>query len=619
MKRFKYLSNIALIGLLALGATSCDDFLTLYPQDRVVEENFWEDKFDLEGVRYGAYKQMASTIKQFIIWGDIRSDAYVVNTNYNSLQGDYYTYKKITEGRLDTTLTIYDWGDVYKTINFCNKVLSHGDEVLERDPQFTSTEWQQMKAEMTALRALNYFYLLRSFKDIPYTETVINSDEEVQAYSATPQMDVLDKMIEQVRQVEGKGRNRNAKLADTRGLMTNTAISALLAEMYLWRSALREGRGFSTDSVHSDADSVIYYGQRSLDFLATQNQQLTNSSFDRYQAKTDDFGSGLSNAPLIKNEDMQNEYNAKQSVYVTSFSSIFRSGNSDESIFELQFSASDQNSSEFLQSFFGHESGTHFCASTQAMKNANIDKDKDSRMWYSCMTWAYDGDDKEFAEGYVYKWEQPTFYFINGNLSIASTNFTKYTNWIFYRQTDVMLMMAEALAVKGEYKKCRDIVDAIHKRSVLDQTTGLSTSGDSNKDKCIDLVMRERLIEFVGEGKRWFDLVRYAERVGGGHNPDPYEPQYTDGADGVSKMVTNYLGKGAYNKLVSNLKNRIKNRYGLYCPIYFKELRANKYLIHQNPVWDRKKGTDTDADADNGADAETETDTEADTESSVEE
>ena len=158
-----------------------------------------------------------------------------------------------------------------------------------------------------------------------------------------------------------------------------------------------------------------------------------------------------------------------------------------------------------------------------------------------------------------------------------------------------MLMMAEAYAVIGELKKCKDIVDAIQKRNMLDQTTGLSKTSDNNKDKCIDLVMRERLIEFVGEGKRWFDLVRYAERISGGHNPDPREPEITDGADGVSKMVTNYLGKGAYSRLQQNLKNRIKNRYGLYCPIYYMELRANKYLIRQNPVWDRRKGPDTDA------------------------
>lgn len=593
MKRFKYLSNFALLGLMALGAASCEDFLTIYPQDRVVEENFWEDKNDLEGVRYGAYQHMAGTIENLIIWGDIRSDAYQVNPVYDSEQKNYFTYKKICEGQIDSTLTQYDWGSVYTTINYCNKVLSHGEEVLARDAQFTRTEWEQMKAEMTALRALNYFFLIRAFKDIPYTEVVINSDEEVQAYSATPQMEVLDKLIGQVRQVAGKGRNRNAKLNDTRGLMTNTSIYALLAEMYLWRSALREGRGFSEDSIRSDADSVVFFGQRSLDALALQNEQLTNSEFDRSRNKTDDFGSGLNNAMLIKNEDMENSYNAQQSVQIPSYTAIFNNGNSDESIFEIQFSNSDQRENNFVNSFWGHENSTHFSSSEQAMKNIYGGSDdlmnKDTRMWYSCMKKTYDSGNEPLQEGYVLKWTHTRFGFISGEFK-ATFEPSRFHNWIFYRMTDVMLMMAEAHAVLGNFQQCRNIVDAVHKRAQLDQKTVLSANSDNTKQKCIDLVMKERLIEFIGEGKRWFDLVRYAERIGGGHNPDPREPQYTDGAEGVAQMVTNFLGKGAYSRRAQNLKNRIKNRYGLYSPIYYKELRANKYLITQNPVWDRRKG-----------------------------
>ena len=55
MKSFKSRYYIIfLAGLLTLGTSSCTDWLTIYPQNRVVEENFWEDKNDLEGVRYGA-------------------------------------------------------------------------------------------------------------------------------------------------------------------------------------------------------------------------------------------------------------------------------------------------------------------------------------------------------------------------------------------------------------------------------------------------------------------------------------------------------------------------------------------------------------------------------------
>ena len=92
-------------------------------------------------------------------------------------------------------MSCFDWEGVYKTINLCNKVLKYGPEVLERDKQFTTTEWYYMRAEMTALRALSYFYLIRAFKDVPYTTKLINSDTEVETFPLTNQLVVLDSII----------------------------------------------------------------------------------------------------------------------------------------------------------------------------------------------------------------------------------------------------------------------------------------------------------------------------------------------------------------------------------------------------------------------------------------
>lgn len=605
MKRFNIISKTVLLGLFGISMISCTDFLTLYPQDRVVEENFWEDKNDLEGVRYGAYKQMISTLSNFVAWGDIRSDAYL----YNPDNPNSSNYEEAMMANPDSTMTFYDWAGVYTTINFCNKVLSHGDLVLERDPQFTPTEWEQMRAEMVALRALNYFYLIRSFKDIPFTFDVISSDEDVRIFGPTLQMDVLNTLIADVRQVVGQGKSRFPSMNDTKGLMTNTAIYALLADMYLWRSALREGRGFATTDVNSDADSVVFFGQKSLDALAKQNEQITastNENTGRRLNKKVDFGSGLSNALLIRNEDLLIDYNSNSSsIEVESYANIFQTQNSEESIFELQYSRTDDRSNGFVKSFWGYNADKTFtlAASQQAVNNALGDlMNKDCRVWYSCQDEQYmyttsreTNSNNKGGLFLVTKWLDSDFDRSNGTLYTdirSGVEETNYCNWIIYRMTDVMLMMAEAHAVLGNLDKCKAIVDAIQKRSMLDQesASGLSKTSDNTKEKCIDLVMKERLIEFMGEGKRWFDLVRWAERVGGGSNPDPREPQYTDGAQGVKDMVNNYLAKGSYAQYKSNLVSRMKNRYGLYSPIYYREISANKYQFPQNPSWNREKG-----------------------------
>ena len=148
---------VCLTGLLALGTSSCTEWLTIYPQDRVVEENFWEDKNDLEGVRNGAYRQMAGTLSSLIFWGDVRSDNFKENGGFQGNMTTHNRYIEIVSGMPDSSMAEFEWGGLYKTINYCNKVLQHGDEVLARDKQFTTGEWIQMRAEMTALRALNYF------------------------------------------------------------------------------------------------------------------------------------------------------------------------------------------------------------------------------------------------------------------------------------------------------------------------------------------------------------------------------------------------------------------------------------------------------------------------------
>lgn len=612
MKRITYIYSSILLGLFGLGMSSCNDFLTLYPLDKVVEENFWEDKNDLEGVRYGAYLQMTNTLEKFIAWGDIRSDAYT----YNEENPNTSDYREIMLANPDSTMGCYDWGGVYTTINYCNKVLSNGAAVQEKDPQFTATEWQQMKAEMVGLRALNYFYLLRAFKDIPFTFDVISSDEDVRDFTNTSQMDVLNALIDDVKAVAGQGKSRFPADRDTKGLMTNTAIYALLADMYLWRSALREGRlnvktgdpVYTEEDVKADAENVIFYGQKSLDALALQNEQVINSSFDRGTNNRAPFGSTLENANLIKNEDMQEGYTSNSaSIDVTSFRSIFRNGNSEESMLEIQFSSSDQRKSNFLRDLWGYNANKKFplCVSDEAVKealNGNTTLfNEDCRTWYSCTSgnymyyqlplsgkseskyyyltkWMHDYFDKSTATGTLY-------------VNIMSDHAQdSYHNWIIYRMTDVMLMMAEAYAITGNYAKCRNIVDAVHKRSMLDQKTGLSANSDNNKAKCINLVMRERLVEFLGEGKRWFDLVRYAERIGGGTKADPREPQFYNGSDGVRDMVETFMAKGAYSKLKENIISRIQNRYGLYSPIYYRERSANHYLLPQNPVWNREQG-----------------------------
>ena len=645
MKKINHIYKSAcLFGLLAVGVASCEDYLTIYPTDRVVEENFWEDMNDLNGVRYGAYKQMASTVGNIFIWGDLRSDSYKLNTETHSEQDSHDQLSNVLIGMPDSSMSIYDWGGVYKTINLCNKVLKYGPEVLEKDKQFTTTEWIYMRAEMKALRALNYFYLIRAFKDVPYTTKLINSDSEIETFPLTNQLVVLDSIILDCESVAGQARNRFANNTDTKGMITNAAIYSMLADMYLWRASLHEGRGIKNDTVrvvkpdgvdsiaHSiigDYDLAVKWADKALEAHHNQVQDYFSSMTFGSTSYIETVSYGLNNVDLIKNDFTGAHQNT--SPIITSQREIFYKGNSIESILELQYRSSDGLENNVVNNLYGYSTRANLMVAEDAMKEA-CEKDEklqkfDTRMWVGCQI--YINDTQAKSGYYCLKYQDPLF-ILEGQganrkimfADIVSSSLTSYNNWIIYRTTDVMLIKAEALAcAKKETATVKSILNAINRRSYCDIEEGKQPSEDGSGTVgdvkiaqdwtgkkastpkipgLVKTVMNQRQIELIGEGKRWFDLVRCAERYckNDADSPDEREnpegvqkgePGYVgNGMSGMSAMVECFMQNSVSNSY-STLINRFKNRWGLYCPIYEQEVKASRGVILQNPVWNKSR------------------------------
>lgn len=156
--------------------TSCEDYLTIYPTDKIVEADFWKDKNDVDNMRAAVYYQMASAgvTERILTWGEFRSD----NMLLTDMSKTDYLY--LQDAILMPTNGSFDWSPFYKGINYCNKILENGERMVQSkvDPSFTAGEWQPIKAEVMAMRALNYFYLVRAFRDVPYVEKCVNTDTE---------------------------------------------------------------------------------------------------------------------------------------------------------------------------------------------------------------------------------------------------------------------------------------------------------------------------------------------------------------------------------------------------------------------------------------------------------
>ena len=353
-----HITNIALCGLLAAGVgtglTSCDDFLTITPSSSIVEEDFWQDRNDLNSAVFACYKRMVDNdmLSKYIYWGEVRSD----NFERSSTIGATSETAQIMNANLLETYRGFAWTPMYNAINYCNKVLAHGPEVVANDESFSEGEWTPIRAEIITLRALCHFYLVRTFGEIPYITVDYNNDSQELKAPQSTQLEVLDNIIADLEEVKDQAMVDYGNTVDNKGRITRKAVYALLADVYLWRASYKAGgnQPFSKISVRSS-----YAGPTSVEDLVNRQETYTtdaNADYEKcieycdriidmakqekidYANKNGLNPGGLEieveNSDLLENNDPNNT-----SIFARSYEayySIFGMGNSDEAIFELQ-------------------------------------------------------------------------------------------------------------------------------------------------------------------------------------------------------------------------------------------------------------------------------------------
>ena len=189
---YQTIRNGAALGLLSLALLGCSDFLQITPRDIVTEDNFWNEKADIDQMVAGCYASMQSDnfIRRCVVWGELRSENIYPGSN---VQNQEDLYQALRENLL-TTNEYCKWSSFYDVINKCNTVIRYAPEVSLKDPSYRSSDVQATIAEMTALRSLCYFYLIRAFDEVPFTRDAVTQEDQVQYLPASSFDYVLGEM-----------------------------------------------------------------------------------------------------------------------------------------------------------------------------------------------------------------------------------------------------------------------------------------------------------------------------------------------------------------------------------------------------------------------------------------
>jgi len=553
-KIFKYTALLATCAL-APATTSCDDFLDVIPMNDVVEENYWTEKADVLSLLYSCYSMMEddAVMKRMFVWGELRSD------NITSGPGVAYDLQQLLVENILETSSWLNWQSFYQVINRCNTVIEYAPKVAAIDPNYTENEAKANQAEATFIRTLAYFYLLRTFRDVPYTNKPSLNDNNIDEdyrLAATPFAQLLQQLIDDMEAVKNDAlrlypEESGTGLAANSSRVTTCAINALLADLYLWKG---------------DYQQCIDNCNKVLDYKMERYEELK----EEYPEQAQRLELWYEKYPLIMEQPTGS---SQGSVY----NDIFGDGNSFESIFELYFQNNQSQQNKLVSEWFGNSSNAvgQLTACTELIngvyENTNkVFKPTDCRV-------AEDIEERNSQYAIRKYARQSVSFTINPNNastapsvsgSLRSSNFS---NWVIYRLTDVMLMKAEAEVEQNTTASTDDafqLVSACYNRANNFNTASKDTlvrQDYISQQAMRELVLEERRRELMFEGKRWYDLVRYSLR----HNDNTY-------------LVNTVTAK--QKSRVTTIALQLQDPNALFWPYLESEMDANPKLI-QNTAY----------------------------------
>ena len=227
--------------MLLTAFAGCKKWLELKPQDGIVREDFWKTKEQVQAGVTGIYASLLGNPngdiampEYLFIWGEARADMLIPGfrasadeidiVNINTLPTNYFT----------------NWRYFYQTINYCNTVIELAPAVLQTDNTFSKELLDQATAEARSLRALMYFYLVRSFSEVPLKLNATISDQRLVAIPKASQDTILNQIVKDLTTAEPSLPLSYGNTNTDKGRVTRYTANAILADVYLWMDKYSE-------------------------------------------------------------------------------------------------------------------------------------------------------------------------------------------------------------------------------------------------------------------------------------------------------------------------------------------------------------------------------------------
>lgn len=499
--KMKKISCIVLLFVTAL--MSCNKTLDIDSSRIVGEKNMWNKLEDARAGILGVYALTRAALSDndgHWLYGDVRTGEFV-SPNRQDLKALASNQLNASYPTIDA---LSDWTRFYAIVNAANIFLERIGDVKAADKRYTDNYLKVDVAQVRFLRAFTYFYMVRIWGDVPFITASHDGKFENQPRENSnkilvwAQQEILKAaadlpFIYSGNDVQQPGNYYNEDAGRWGGaLATKNSAYAVLAHLAAWQ-------GNYTDVATYTKFVEDNYGKSGINYQSTEDLTKSNGFFfNKNTSQMFGFNSDWGHIDGSVTGHLE-ELTLAEPVVNKKVPDIYIPKDTILKIF-------DQPKDE------------RFSIDTLGQPR--------SERYFTNINGKYPIFSKiKVIQGGV---SDPTFRYFTSAL-------------IFTRLEDIVLLRAEALAVLGDLTGAQNEVTTVMTRRGI-------TEIDFSQD-IVDLIFKERHRELLGEGQRWYDLVRY------------------------NKIKQN---NPAFLKLITS--------QGIYWPVSRRLISQNN-LLTQNPFW----------------------------------
>ncbi|MGM0376404.1 MAG: RagB/SusD family nutrient uptake outer membrane protein [Bacteroidota bacterium] len=459
MKRINYILLLAVAFLIS----SCEP--DMQPESEMTYNGFWDTEEAARAAHtgiYSSYRDYAYTMWQM---GALRSDAWGGNT-IESPSGIDLIENNISA----TNVPFGNWANFYGLLHYINDFIENAPDV----PFQYEEDKQHMLGQVYGLRAQVYYTMLKAWGEVPITtEPTINVDLEKLKKPRAPKDEVLAQIKSDIAKSLEHFGDDNSLWNGKNVYWSKAATLALKGEVYLWSGRVLGGGESDYQEAKNALEQVSGFSLVDYSNLWGQENEFNDEfifSFDYQQDQASNFYYFFTGRAV----DFDNLYDSNgESVADIVVNGASRYGPSDKTLLMLD-DQEDQRSNNFVKLYSTEEDHTPF-----------------------------EADDPDFKGSLLTKF-----------LGIIGEDGTRknYNNIPKYRYADVLLLLAEAKNNLGEDPT--EEINLVRQRAYgddYDPNVHGFVSGTQSENR--EAILDERHKEFIGEGKRWWDLVRAGDNI----------------------------------------------------------------------------------------------------------